>query len=62
MRITIDTSMCDLHLQCVFAAPEIFEVSGGEELQWLAEVGDELAPHARAAAAVCPAAAIEIEE
>lgn len=51
-----------MHLQCVFAAPAIFEVSDDGELRWLQEVGDELAPQAKAAAAVCPAAAIEIEE
>lgn len=62
MRITIDRSMCDMHLQCVFAAPAIFEVSDDGELRWLEEVGDELAPQAKAAVAVCPAAAIEIKE
>jgi ferredoxin len=61
MRITVDRSMCDLHGQCVFAAPELFRFDDDGELEYTAEVPSELEAKARQAASVCPAAAIEIE-
>jgi ferredoxin len=61
MKINVDRSMCDLHGQCVFAAPELFKFDDDGELEYTAEVPPELEPKARQAASVCPTAAIEIE-
>ena len=61
MRIQVDESLCDLHGQCVFAAPEVFRFDDDGELQYAAEVSGDLAAKAQAAALVCPAAAIEVE-
>ena len=61
MRVSVDRSLCDLHGQCVFAAPELFKFDDDGELEYTAEVPEELEAKARAAASVCPAAAIEIE-
>jgi ferredoxin len=61
MRLSVDRSLCDLHGQCVFAAPEVFSFAEDGELQYLPEVPDELADKARAAALVCPAAAVEVQ-
>jgi ferredoxin len=60
MKIHVDLDMCDLHGQCVFAAPEIFSFDDAGELVYESEVDDRLAPKAQAAASVCPAAAIEL--
>jgi ferredoxin len=60
MEIHVDMDMCDLHGQCVFAAPELFSFDDAGELVYVAEVDDRLAPKARSAASVCPAAAIEL--
>ena len=49
------------HGQCVFAAPDVFGFDDDGELQYTAEVTDDLAARARAAVSVCPAAAIEVE-
>ena len=61
MRIVVDRDLCDLHGQCVFAAPELFEFDDDGELTYKADVPPELEAKARAAASVCPAAAIELE-
>ena len=61
MKIHVDESLCDLHGQCVFAAPEVFRFDDDGELQYTAEVSGDLAAKAEAAALVCPAAAIEVQ-
>ena len=61
MRIVVDRSLCDLHGQCVFTAPELFEFDDDGELAYKEDVPAELEAKARAAASVCPAAAIEVE-
>lgn len=60
MRIVVDDDLCDLHGQCVFAAPEIFRMNDAGELEYAAEIPDALADDARAAQSICPAAAIEL--
>jgi ferredoxin len=50
MRIHVDSELCDLHGQCVFAAPEIFSFDDAGELVYVAEVDDALAAKAQAAA------------
>ena len=61
MKIEVDRDICDLHGQCVFAAPEIFSLEDGADLTYLPEVDHELAAKARAAASICPTGAIELE-
>jgi ferredoxin len=71
MKIHVDPELCDLHGQCVITAPEIFQFDDdcddptftrtGGGLSYRAEVGDDLADRARAAASVCPTAAIELQ-
>lgn len=60
MKIHVDPEMCDLHGQCVFAAPEIFSFDDAGELVYQEDVDDALADKAQAAVSVCPAGAIEI--
>ena len=42
MRITVDREICDLHGQCVFAAPELFRFRDDGELEHEEEAGEEL--------------------
>jgi ferredoxin len=60
MRIHVDSELCDLHGQCVFAAPEIFSFDDAGELVYVADVDDALAAKAQAAASVCPTGAITL--
>jgi ferredoxin len=62
MKVNVDRDLCELHGQCVFAAPEVFRFDDDGELQYLEEVDDVLAAAAEAGAAVCPVAAIELEQ
>ena len=62
MRITVDREICDLHGQCVFAAPELFRFRDDGELEHEEEAGEELVAAARRAASLCPTSAIELEE
>jgi ferredoxin len=61
MRIHVDREVCDLHGQCVLTAPEIFRFDDDGELDYLPEVGDDLAQKADAASSVCPTGAIELD-
>jgi ferredoxin len=61
MRIIVDRDLCDLHGQCVLTAPDVFSFDDDGELQYLPEVGDDLAAKVEAAASICPTGAIEIE-
>jgi ferredoxin len=62
VRIAVDREICDLHGQCVFAAPELFRFRDDGELEHEAEAGDELVAAARRAASLCPTSAIELKE
>jgi ferredoxin len=62
VKVRVDNEICDLHGQCVFAAPEIFSFDDNGELEYVTDIPDELAAKARAAAAVCPTGAIELTE
>ena len=62
MKIHVDRDMCDLHAQCVFAAPELFRLNSQGELEYTEDVPEALEGKARSAASVCPASAIEIRE
>lgn len=60
MKVRVDEDMCDLHAQCVFAAPEVFRLNDAGELEYETEVSDDLADKLRSAQSLCPAAAIEL--
>jgi len=61
VRIAVDLNRCQGYGQCVFLAPDVFELHGEEALMY--DPGPEEAqrlPVARAAAA-CPVQAIRVE-
>ena len=62
VRITVDREICDLHGQCVFAAPELFRFRDDGELEHEEEAGEELVAAARRARSLCPTSAIELKE
>lgn len=62
MKIHVDRDMCDLHGQCVFAAPELFGFDDSDELEYTEDVPEGQEAKARNAASVCPTSAIEIRE
>jgi ferredoxin len=62
IRVVVDRDICQNHGQCVFAAPQVFELDDdGELVQLQDEVGEDLRDNVEEAADVCPTQAITIE-
>jgi ferredoxin len=63
MKVVVDFDVCDLHGNCVDAAPEVFQIGDDGMLQVLNEAPpDALGEKVRRAARECPTGAIAIEE
>ncbi len=60
MKILVDLDKCQLHGQCVIAAPDIFSFDDNGDLVWVHEPAAGLRQGAEDAADVCPEQAIEI--
>lgn len=58
----MDRALCQTHAQCVFAAPEVFELEDDDRLVYVAEPGDGLIDVVEDAARACPVQAIFLEE
>ena len=62
IKVVVDRDLCQNHGQCVFAAPQVFELDDEDELVVLQdEVGEDLRANVEEAADVCPTQAITIE-
>ena len=53
---------CEYHGQCMIAAPEVFNLVGEEELEYVAEPDEEHRADVEEAADACPVQAILIED
>ena len=62
MRIVVDLTRCQAYAQCVFLAPQVFELHGEEALLYRPDVPDEQLERVRQAAAACPVQAILMGE
>ncbi|WP_406318723.1 ferredoxin [Streptosporangium sp. NBC_01639] len=62
MRVVVDRALCQTHAQCVFAAPEVFELDDDDRLVYVAEPDDGLIDAVEDAVWVCPVQAIFLEE
>ena len=61
-KVVVDFNVCQDHGQCVFAAPEVFEIDpGGKMVVLLAEPDEAMRAAVEDAADVCPVQAITIE-
>ncbi|GAA2874045.1 ferredoxin [Streptomyces mexicanus] len=58
MRIVVDLTRCQGYAQCVFLAPEVFQLHGEEGLLYAPAFPDDQAEHVCQAAAACPVQAI----
>jgi ferredoxin len=59
MKIEVDMKLCELHGQCVYLAPEIFQLTD-DTLEYKADVPAELEDKVRKAIRACPQLAIKI--
>lgn len=62
MRIVVDLTRCEGYAQCVFLAPEVFELHGDEALLYDPAVPEDQLDRVREAAAACPVQAILVGE
>ncbi|MFF0291610.1 ferredoxin [Streptomyces sp. NPDC005262] len=58
MQVVVDLTRCQGYAQCVFLAPEVFELHGEEGLLYATTVPDDQVKRVRQAAAACPVQAI----
>ena len=62
LKVTVDRDVCQNHGQCVFAAPQVFELDDEGELVVLDDEPDEsLRAAVEEAVDVCPTRAITVE-
>jgi ferredoxin len=62
IRVVVDRELCQDHGQCVFSAPQVFELDEeGTLVQLQEEVDESLRDAVEEAADVCPVQAITIE-
>jgi ferredoxin len=62
MKVHVDMNLCQSHGECVFAAPEVFELGDDDVLRWEEEVDESQRPEVEEAVDVCPMMAISIED
>jgi ferredoxin len=60
MRIDVDMEVCQHYGQCVFAAPDVFDLDENAELRFQATASDDRHEDVEAAVAACPVQAITI--
>lgn len=60
MKVNVDMDVCQNYGQCVFAAPEVFDLDDEGELVYQAEAPDEHRNDVEAAVMACPVQAITI--
>lgn len=64
MRVIVDAERCELHGECMVAAPEVFTIDDDDDVVTVldAEPGEHLRPAVEEAAMMCPLGAIKIED
>jgi ferredoxin len=62
MKVYVDMNLCQSHGECVFAAPDVFDLGDDDVLTWKEEVDESRRAEVEQAVQVCPMAAIRIED
>ncbi|GHF24059.1 MULTISPECIES: ferredoxin [Streptomyces] len=62
MQIVVDLNRCQGYAQCVFLAPQVFELHGEEALLYVPTVPEGQDERVLRAAAACPVQAITVGE
>jgi ferredoxin len=64
MKVIVDTSRCELHGECVMAAPDVFAIEDDQDSVTLLndQPDEQLRSAVEEAAMMCPVTAIRIED
>jgi ferredoxin len=62
IKVIVDLDLCQSHGQCVFAAPDVFELGDDDLLRWKEEVDESRRAELEDAVNVCPMLAIRLED
>ena len=62
MKVVVDRDRCQEHGQCVFAAPEVFQLDADGHLVYVGSVDPVLREAVEEAADMCPMQAITVAE
>jgi ferredoxin len=60
LKVDVDMDLCQSHGECVFAAPEVFELDDDDQLHWVAGPDESLREKVQQAEKVCPVSAIRV--
>lgn len=60
MKVQVDMEVCQNYGQCVFVAPEVFDLDDNGELVYQEVVDDGARPEIESAVIACPVQAISI--
>jgi len=60
VKVHVDMDLCQHYGQCVFTAPEVFDLDDNGELVYHAEAPDSQRSYVEAAVMACPVQAIRI--
>ena len=61
MKVAVDTDRCGLHGECVFAAPDVFELGEDDMLRWEEQPDESRRDAVVRASRACPVQAITIQ-
>ena len=61
-RVHVDMNLCQSHGECVYVAPDIFELGDDDVLRWREEIRDGEREVAQEAADACPMLAIRLSD
>jgi ferredoxin len=64
MKVIVDTNRCELHGECMMAAPDVFTIEDDKDCVTVlnAEPDEQLRSAVEEAVMMCPVAAIRIED
>jgi ferredoxin len=62
VKVIVDMNLCQSHGECVFAAPDVFELGDDDVLRWKEEVDESRRAALEEAVDVCPMLAIRLED
>jgi ferredoxin len=62
MKVRVDMNLCQSHGECVFPAPDVFELGDDDVLRWKEDVDESRRAAVEEAINACPMMAISIDD